>query len=103
MNVLAKVVRQSVDENGEVTGNFHENPMLNTLIYGCKFSDGTIKECVANIIDGNIFNESDPDGYQDRNVHTLVDRKRSGGAMQKGNGHISTKSGQKRMRKTTVG
>ena len=63
MNALAKVIRQSVDENRKVTGNFHENPTLNTLIYECDFPDGTIKENDVNIVTKNIFNKSDPDGH----------------------------------------
>ena len=59
MNALAKVVRQSVDKNGKVIGNFHETPMLNTLVYEYEFPDGTIKEYAANIIVENISNGSD--------------------------------------------
>ena len=43
MNALAKTIRKSVDDNGKVIRNFHENPMLNTLVYEFEFPDGTIK------------------------------------------------------------
>ena len=38
----AKVVRQSVDENGKIIGNFHENPMCNKRVCECESPDGTI-------------------------------------------------------------
>ena len=52
----AKVVRQSVDENGKIIGNFHENPMCDKRVYERESLDGTIKEYAANIIAKNIFN-----------------------------------------------
>ena len=103
MNSLAKVVRQSVDGDGKVIGSFHENPMLNTLVYECEFEDGTTKEYAANIIAENIFYDSDPDGHRNRTMVTIVDHKRSGEAVRKSEGAYKIASGQKRLRQTTVG
>ena len=50
INALAKVAWQSVDDNGKVIGSFNKNPLLNTLLYDCELTDGTIKEYAANII-----------------------------------------------------
>ena len=38
---IAKVVRRGIDENGRMIGTFDTNPLLNTLMYECKFDDGT--------------------------------------------------------------
>ena len=77
MNALAKIIRQSVYHNGKVIVSFNGNLLLNTLIYECKFPDGTIKEYAANITAKNIFNECNPYGHQDRNMLKLVNHKRS--------------------------
>ena len=37
---IAKVVRRGIDENGRMIGTFNTNPLLNTLLYECKFDDG---------------------------------------------------------------
>ena len=60
--------------------------------------DRTIKEYDVDITAENIFNESNPDGHQDMNMITLVNHKRSSDALQKENGYITTKSGQKCLR-----
>ena len=81
MNSHAKVIQHFVDENGKVIGNFHGNPMLNTLVYECDFPDETIKEYTVNIIAENIFNGSYPDGHGDRSMLALVDHKRNSDAL----------------------
>ena len=43
MNGLATVLKQSVDDNGKKIGSWNDNPMLNTLVYECEFSNGTVK------------------------------------------------------------
>ncbi len=46
-DALAKVMQRSVDSNGKVIGEFNENPLLNTILYKCKFEDRTMKEYTA--------------------------------------------------------
>ena len=36
---IAHVVRRAVDSNGKAIGQWNENPILNTLVYECEFSD----------------------------------------------------------------
>jgi hypothetical protein len=52
---IAKVLHCGIDENGHMTGTFNTNPLLNTLLYGCKFDDGTTQAYSANTIASNIF------------------------------------------------
>ena len=49
-NGLANVLKQPMYYNGKKIGSWNENPMLNTLVYECEFSDVTVKEYAANII-----------------------------------------------------
>ncbi len=52
-------MKRTVDENGCMIGTYNDNPLLNTMVYDCEFPDGTTKECAANIIAENIYNNVD--------------------------------------------
>ncbi len=52
---LARVVKRVVGPDGKLIGEYNNNPLLNSLLYECKFDDGTVKEYVANTIASNIF------------------------------------------------
>jgi hypothetical protein len=60
---FARAVHRGIDENGHMIGTFNTNPLLNTLLYECKFDDGTTQAYSANTIASNIFIEADADGY----------------------------------------
>jgi hypothetical protein len=62
-DVLTKVMQRSVDLNGKVIVELNKNPLLNTILYKCKFEDGTTKAYTANLIASNIFQELDVDGF----------------------------------------
>ena len=100
---LARVVRTAVGSDGKVIGEYNDNPVLNTLIYECEFPDGTVKEYAANQIAESIFDQADPDGHRSRMLKAIVGHKSSGLAVKKVDKYITTKSGQQRLRKTTVG
>ena len=70
---------------------------MKTFFYEWEFPDGTTKEYAVNIIAENTFNESDSDGHRGRNMLTLVNHKKTGDALLKENGYITTKSGQQHM------
>ena len=53
-NQSAKVISRVLDDNGNYVGMYDENPILNTLLYNVKFSDGTIREYTANTIMENM-------------------------------------------------
>jgi hypothetical protein len=102
-NALTKVMRRSVDSNGKVIGKFNENLLLNTILYKCKFEDGTTKEYTANMIASNIFQESDADGYSSLFLYHIINHKHSGDATSVEDKFFVTKSGTKRMHQTSVG
>jgi len=101
--VMAKVLHHSLDEPGRVIGAFHENPILNMLVYTCELPDGTTKEYAANIIAENVLYEADPDGYFSYELKAIVDHKRDDQAVSKANKYVANKHGQKKLRPTTVG
>ena len=47
---LAKVIRRSLDVNGQVIGNHNEDPILNTCIYNVELQDGIPKSYASNMI-----------------------------------------------------
>ena len=90
---MANVVKQSVNADGKLVGNFNENPMLNMLVYDCEFPDSTTKEYATNIIAKNILLDSDPGGYRERMMVGSVDHKRGGGTVRKAQGVYRISSG----------
>ena len=44
-----------VNKNGELSGQYDSNPLLNSIIYDVEFSDGTVKEYCANVIAQNLY------------------------------------------------
>ena len=100
----AKVIGRSKDENGQIIGTYHENPMLNTVVYDVEFPDGEIKEYGANIIAENMYAQVDSDGHRHQLVDGIIDFKKDPDkAVSMADKYIVTKSGQRRMRKSTTG
>ena len=84
-------------------GNWNANPILNTLVYECEFDNGTIREYSANLIASNIYEEVDANGYSKALLHTIVDHKLTEEAVKMADKYITTRTGTKQMRQTTVG
>jgi hypothetical protein len=102
-HAIAQVVQQATDENGCLIGTFHENPLLNTLLYECEFDDGTTREYAANKIASNIFMELDADDFSSSLLYHIVDHKCSGEATTMADKYFVTKTGTKQMCQMTVG
>jgi hypothetical protein len=100
---LAPVVKRVVGSDGQLLGEYSDNPLLNSLIYECEFDDSTVKEYAANTNASNIFQESDADGFSSLILYHIVDHKSSGEAVKMADKYFTTKSGTKRMRQTTQG
>ena len=102
-SAIAQAVRCAIDSNGKVIGKWDLNPVLNTLVYECKFNDGTIKEYAANMIASNIYEEGDADVLSSSLFHQIVDHKSTGEAIKMKDKYIITRTGTRQMRQTTVG
>ena len=59
---LAKVIRRSLDVNGQVIGNHNEDSILNICIYDVGFQDVIIKSYAANVIAQNFLSQVDYEG-----------------------------------------
>ena len=99
----ARVLGQSKDGNGEPIGEYDPNPLLNTTIYDVEFPDGEIREYAANVIAENMYVQVDSEGYRYQLLDSILDCEKTSSAVEIDDLYINTKSGQKRMRKTTSG
>ena len=89
--VMAKVLRKSVDENGQVIGAHNDNPLLNTLVYDVEFPDGDVKKYAANLISENVLSQVDPNGYYKNTMEAILDHKRDGTAVTMADKFFKTK------------
>jgi len=103
-NSMCKVLRKSVDKDGQTTGIYDENPALNTMLYDVQFDDGTIERYGANLIAQNVLEQVvDGEGHYSERVEAIVDHRRQGNAVSKGNMYVQTRDGQKKLRQSTAG
>ena len=92
-----------VDKDGNVIGDYNENPILNTDIYDVEFQDGVIKPYSANVIVWNILNQVDSDGYHSQMLESISDYSKDGSAVTKEYQWLTSKRGNRVRRKTTIG
>ena len=52
---MAKLVRQSIDRDGNIIGDLDKTPSLHSLVYDVGFPDGTVKQYDANVIAENFL------------------------------------------------
>jgi hypothetical protein len=100
---MATVIGHAVDSNGNLIGEYDDNPMSNSLKYMCEFPDGAIKEYLAIVIASNIFAEADSNGNSSTLLYKIIDQKLSGKAVITCDKYITSKNRTKRIRQTTVG
>ena len=102
--VSGKVIKQALGLDGKVIGKYDDNPYLNSIMYEVELVDGRIKEYRANIIAENMLTQVDSDGFSLTLMEGIIDCKRDDSiATPKTEKYITTRSGQKRLRKTTAG
>ena len=103
-SAVCKVLRRSVDSEGKTTGIYDSNHNLNTMLYDVQFDDGTIQKYAANVIAQNVLEQvEDTDGHYADRIAAVVDHRRQGNAVSKGNRYVTTRDGQKKLRKSTAG
>ena len=99
----AKVIGRYKDAHGKIVGTYDTNPLMNTLVYDVKFTDGDVREFSANIICENMYSQVDNEGFHHDILDSVVDCRKNSDAISNDNKYITTKSGQRRLRKSTVG
>ena len=84
-----------MNEKGDATGQFHENPLLNSIIYDVEFSDGIIKEYAANIIAQNLYAKMSDDGKDTQALESIIDHATNEDALPKSKKFIICKNGKR--------
>jgi hypothetical protein len=99
-----KVKRRSVDDNGKTIGTYSDNPIMNSIVYEVEFPDGELKEYAANILAENMLSQVDHEGHNIMLMREIIDYKRDEAtAVPIHDKYLTTRSGQRRLRKTTQG
>jgi len=98
---MAKVVRRSLDSDGNVIGNLGGN--LNSLVYDVEFPDGLVKQYAANIIAENVLSQVDESGFHSQTLLRISQHRSLSNAINIKDGYFTTKRGVKRRRHTTAG
>ena len=102
--VSGKVIKRAFGPDGKVVGKYDDNPYLNSIMYEVELADGRIKEYGANIIAENILTQVDSDGFSLTLMEGIIDYKCDNLiATPKTEKYITTRSGQRRLWKTTAG
>ena len=55
-----------------ISGDFNDNPLLNTQVYNVEFPNGNVEQYAANIIAENIYKTCDDKGYRWLTVVDIV-------------------------------
>jgi hypothetical protein len=69
----AKIIGRKRDNEGNLIGQFNNNPLLNTRIYLAEFPDGHIAEYSTNMIAEAVYDSVNDDGYEEQLFHLIVD------------------------------
>mmetsp|Transcript_29643 Transcript_29643/g.45323 ORF Transcript_29643/g.45323 Transcript_29643/m.45323 type:complete len:103 (-) Transcript_29643:8-316(-) len=98
----AKVVGQYKDNDGNIVGNYDDNPHLNTMLYDVEFPDGEIREYAANVIAEIMYAQVDADVHMHTMLDSIIeDYTKDDNAVEQGDMYIVTKSGNRQMHQTT--
>ena len=92
-----------MNENGKVTDQYNNDPLLNSSIYDVEFSDGTVKEYCANVIAQSLYTIIEDNNTESRSLEAILDHGNSINSKSETRNYIITKSEQKRERKSTTG
>ena len=90
------------DEDGELIGQSHSNPILDTRLYEVVFEDGRVEAYSANVIAEHIYEQIDKEGRAIAIMDEIVDQKKDHTAISHENRYF-TKNGRKYAKWTTRG
>ena len=99
----AKVTKRLRDANGIPIGTADDNPILDTRMYKVEFMDGTKQSLSANYITENVFTQVDQDGNRQVLLDEIIDYRTTGKEVKQQDAFITTRTGTKRRRETTIG
>ena len=94
---VGKVRKRAIGPEGVTTGVYHDNPILNSVVYEVEFPDGQIREYAANVIAENMLSQIDSEGYSTTLMSGIIDYNRNDNAIEESDKYVVTRSGQRRL------
>ena len=91
------------DEYGNLKGRTNPNPLLDSAEYYVEFDDGSSDNYTANIIAESIYSQVDGEGREHLLVDEIISHRKTDAALSLQDCWISSRNGDKKMRKTTKG
>lgn len=98
----ATVRRRKRDEDGNLIGHSHRNPILDTSLYEVEFEDGNIHTYTANVIADSLYAQVDEHGYTQTIFDSIVDHQKGDDAISVEDGFVEV-NGRRRPKLTTRG
>ena len=99
----ARVMKRLRDADGVPIGTANENPILDSRMYEVEYQDGTKASLVANYIAENLFAQVDQEGNRHVLLDELIDYRVNGRKVKLQDAFITTGTGMRRRRETTIG
>ena len=90
--------------NGTTTGEYSDDPFMNSIIYEVEFPDNQFREYSANIIAQNMITQVDHKRYSTMMINGIVDYKKYDAVdISNADKYVITWRGRRQLRKYTVG
>ena len=98
---MAKVLRRVRD--AMTTDETPTNVFNDRSVFEVQFPDGTVDRLGANVIAENIFSQIDENGRQFQILREIVEHQKDASAITIDNGYVTSRSGNRHLKKTTRG
>lgn len=98
----ATVRKRKRDEDGNLIGHTHRNPILDTSLYEVEFEDGNLHTYTANMIAENLYEQVDEEGQTHVIFDGIVDHKKGDDAIAISDGFVEV-NGRRHPKRTTRG
>ena len=99
----AEVIKRLRDADGIPIGTANENPILNSNMYEVEYQDGMRASLVANCIAENLFAQVDQEGNRHVLLDEIIDYRVNSHKVKLQDAFITTGTGTRRRRETTIG
>ena len=84
-------------------GTYHDNLLLNSIIYEVEFLDGQIKEYADNVVSRNMYSQVDAEGRKFQILDSIIDHAVDPTALQMKDKYVVTINGTRSLIQTTQG
>ena len=100
---FGRVVKRLRDKDGLPIGTANDNPILDSRLYEVEFQDGYKTSLAANTIAENLFAQIDDEGNRHVLFQEIIDHRTNGKQILQQDAFITTRTGTRRRRETTIG